>query len=135
MSGEIQSPIGRDSLADVLERVLEKGVVVAGDVTVAIAGVELLTVKIRLLVTTVDKAIDLGLDWWRNDPMLSTASALEAQARADHLAGPRTDDRVLAALETIDRRLAALEAPDPDRPKGDRAGGTMGTRAPRGPTP
>ena len=62
------------SLADVLERVLDKGIIIAGDIRVNLLDIELLTVKIRLLVTSVDKAQEMGIDWWRNDPMLSTTA-------------------------------------------------------------
>jgi len=60
------------NLADVLERVLDKGIVIAGDIQVNLLDIELLTVKIRLLVVSVDKAAELGIDWWRTDPMLSS---------------------------------------------------------------
>jgi hypothetical protein len=63
------------SLADVLERVLDKGIVIAGDIKVNLLDIELLTVKIRLLVVSVDKAAELGIDWWRQDPMLSGQAA------------------------------------------------------------
>jgi hypothetical protein len=59
------------SLADVLERVLDKGIVIAGDIQVNLLDIELLTIKIRLLVASVDKAEQMGIDWWKNDPMLS----------------------------------------------------------------
>jgi hypothetical protein len=59
------------SLADILERVLDKGIIIAGDIRVNLLDIELLTVKIRLLVVSVDKAEQMGIDWWRNDPMLT----------------------------------------------------------------
>ncbi|UMG94341.1 gas vesicle protein [Nocardioides sp. TF02-7] len=58
-------------LADVLERVLDKGIVIAGDIQVNLLDIELLTIKIRLLVASVDKAEQMGIDWWKHDPMLS----------------------------------------------------------------
>lgn len=58
-------------LVDVLDRVLDKGLVVAGDIRVSLAEVELLTIRIRLLVCSIDKAEQIGLDWWRQDPNLS----------------------------------------------------------------
>ena len=61
-------------LADILERVLDKGIVIAGDIKVNLLDIELLTIKIRLLVASVDKAKEMGIDWWENDPMLSTRS-------------------------------------------------------------
>jgi Gas vesicle protein len=60
-----------DNLADILERVLDKGIIVAGDIRVNLLDIELLTVKIRLLVVSVDKAEEMGIDWWRHDPMLT----------------------------------------------------------------
>jgi hypothetical protein len=60
------------NLADVLERVLDKGIVIAGDIKVNLLDIELLTIKIRLLVASVDKAREMGIDWWEHDPMLSS---------------------------------------------------------------
>ena len=71
------------NLADILERVLDKGIVIAGDIRVNLLDIELLTIKIRLLVASVDKAQEMGIDWWRNDPMLnSRAQDLEDENRA-----------------------------------------------------
>ncbi len=66
------------NLADILERVLDKGIIVAGDIRVNLLDIELLTIKIRLLIVSVDKAQEMGIDWWRNDPMLN-ASQQELQ--------------------------------------------------------
>jgi hypothetical protein len=66
------------NLADVLERILDKGVVIAGDIVINVVDIELLSIKLRLLVASVDKAREMGIDWWQNDPMLS-ASASETQ--------------------------------------------------------
>lgn len=60
------------SLADILERVLDKGIVIAGDITISLADVDLLKIKIRLLVASVDKAIEMGINWWESDPYLSS---------------------------------------------------------------
>src|SRR3954447_6262891 len=62
-----------DNLADILERVLDKGIIIAGDIRVNLLDIELLTIKIRLLIVSVDKAQEMGIDWWRTDPMLSTS--------------------------------------------------------------
>ena len=59
------------SLGDVLDRILDKGVVVAGDIKVLIADVELITIKIRLLIASVDKAMEIGVNWWQTDPYLN----------------------------------------------------------------
>jgi hypothetical protein len=58
-------------LADVLERVLDKGIVIAGDIQINLLDIELLTVKLRLLVASADKAREMGIDWWEGDPFLS----------------------------------------------------------------
>jgi hypothetical protein len=73
--GEDRTPYrsgrGPDSLADVLERVLDKGVVIAGDIQVRLLDIELLTIKIRLLIASVDKAREMGINWWESDPFVS----------------------------------------------------------------
>ena len=70
-------------LVDVLDRVLDKGLVIAGDIKVSLAEVELLTIRIRLLVCSIDKAEQIGLDWWRYDRNLAAGrSGEEARLRA-----------------------------------------------------
>ncbi len=61
-------------LVDILDRVLDKGLVIAGDIRISLAEVELITIRIRLLVCSIDKAEQIGLDWWRHDPNLSVAA-------------------------------------------------------------
>ena len=69
-----------DSLADILERVLDKGIVIAGDVVVNVLDIELLTLKLRLLIASVDTAKQMGIDWWQDDPFLSRdARSLERE--------------------------------------------------------
>jgi len=60
------------NLAEILERVLDKGLVIAGDIKISLADVELLSIKIRLLVASVDKAREIGINWWEDDPELNT---------------------------------------------------------------
>ncbi|MDO9463965.1 MAG: gas vesicle protein [bacterium] len=60
------------NLADILERVLDKGIVIAGDIKIQIADIDLLTIKIRLLVASVDKAMEMGINWWQQDSYLSS---------------------------------------------------------------
>lgn len=62
---------GTTNLLDILDRVLDKGLVIAGDVRISLANVELLTIRVRLLVCSVDKAEQIGLNWWKYDPHLS----------------------------------------------------------------
>ncbi len=92
-------------LVDVLDRILDKGLVIAGDIKVSLANVELLTLQIRLLVCSIDKAEQIGLNWWRYDSNLTTrAAAAEAE-------NTELRERV-AALERELRQLSAAE-PDP----------------------
>jgi hypothetical protein len=71
-------------LADVLERVLDKGIVIAGDIQINLLDIELLTVKLRLLIASADKAREMGIDWWEGDPFLTKrggGDALEGRLR------------------------------------------------------
>lgn len=77
---QIVHPTHATNLADILERVLDKGIVIAGDITIWLADVELVKIKIRLLVASVDKAKEMGINWWESDPALSSrARELEQQ--------------------------------------------------------
>jgi Gas vesicle protein len=67
-------PPRQESLADILERVLDKGIVIAGDIQINLLDIELLTIKLRLIVASVDKAKEMGIDWWESDPMLNAGS-------------------------------------------------------------
>jgi hypothetical protein len=80
MQPRVPTVSGTTNLIDILDRVLDKGLVIAGDIRVSLANVELLTIRIRLLVCSVDKAEQIGLNWWKYDPNLSTPanSALPA---------------------------------------------------------
>ncbi|UOQ44144.1 gas vesicle protein [Halobacillus salinarum] len=71
----VEHPAESNSLVDVLETVLDKGVVIAGDIRVGLADVELLTIKIRLIIASVDKAKEIGMDWWETDPYLNSKAA------------------------------------------------------------
>ena len=72
------------NLADILERVLDKGIVIAGDIKIQLADIDLLNIKIRLLVASVDKAMEMGINWWQQDPYLSSRAGktdLEQESR------------------------------------------------------
>lgn len=88
------------NLADLLERILDKGVVVAGDISIKLVEVELLTIQLRLVICSVDKARELGLDWWNHDrrPGRRADEAEAAMARLDHRLG-RLEHAFGAALE------------------------------------
>lgn len=91
----IQSSIESTNLADLLERILDKGIVIAGDIKIRLVEVELLTLQIRLVICSVDKAKELGMDWWVANPAFS----------------PQTQPQDLAAsLAKIDERLGRLES-------------------------
>jgi len=93
------------TLADVLDRILDKGVVVAGDVSVSLVGVELLTIRLRLLIASVDKAKEMGIGWWEEDHFLRGAE----QASQTTLA--RENEDLKARLEAMEAQLAKLAAP------------------------
>ena len=93
-----------DSLADVLERVLDKGVVIAGDIVVNILDIELLTLKLRLFISSAETAREMGLDWWSHDPFFSGRQPEAVDGEQDVRA---LQDRV-AELEVLVRR-AGLE--------------------------
>jgi hypothetical protein len=82
------------NLADILERVLDKGIVIAGDIKIQIADIDLLTIKIRLLVASVDKAMEMGINWWQEDTYLST------KAREKELM--QQQDALMARLEKLE---------------------------------
>jgi hypothetical protein len=87
------------NLADLLERILDKGLVIAGDIRINLLDIELLTIKIRLLITSVDKAREMGIDWWEHDPGLSsgerdlTVENQRLRERIGELESARTEDR------------------------------------------
>ena len=86
---------GTTNLVDILDRVLDKGLVIAGDIRVSLANVELLTIRIRLLICSVDKAEEIGLNWWKYDPHLTLYGPVPAKLpqarrpRASRAAKPR----------------------------------------------
>ena len=98
---QVVSGSGTTNLADLLERVLDKGIVIAGDITVSLGQVELLSIKLRLIVASIDKAQEIGIDWWRSDPALSSqAKRLEQE-----------NELLKARLDGVEDRLRSLQAP------------------------
>jgi len=99
-------------LVDVLDRVLDKGLVIAGDIKVSLAEVELLTIRIRLLVCSLDKAQEIGLDWWRYDRDLSPGAARAALTEHEDLR---------AEIRQLTQQVQALTAAQaPKRARGRR---------------
>jgi hypothetical protein len=72
MGGDLYARRESAQLADVLERVLDKGIVIAGDIQINLLDIELLTIRLRLLVASADKAKEMGIDWWEGDPFLKS---------------------------------------------------------------
>lgn len=100
MAGERQGA----NLADLLERILDKGIVIVGDVRVNLLDIELLTIKLRLLVASVDRAKEMGIDWWEHDPSLSS------KARQKEVDGQGDREQLEEENRRLRERLAALEA-------------------------
>ena len=97
-------------LVDVLDRILDKGLVIAGDIKVSLANVELLTLQIRLLVCSIDKAEQIGLNWWRYDTNLTTRAEAENVELRERLSELEQEIRKLAAanLAAISREQNQL---------------------------
>lgn len=104
--GRVPQPFGQSggaNLADILERVLDKGLVIAGDIRINLLDIELLTIKLRLVVASVDKAREMGIDWWETDP------ALSSRAHRDDLA--RENAALRAQLAELERGRSGEDAP------------------------
>ncbi len=79
----LQHSVAGSGLADILERILDKGIVVAGDISVSLVGVELLTIRLRLVVASVDRALEMGIRWWEADAALTgKTQSLQAENAA-----------------------------------------------------
>ena len=129
MRGELQPSNHRVSgLVDVLDRVLDKGLAVAGDIKISLAEVELLTIRIRLIVCSIDKAEQIGLDWWKYDQHLAPGSMARAET-----------ERLRVQVEAMERRIAQLSrsrnakpiSPPTNRRAVVRKGPPAGRRVPR----
>jgi hypothetical protein len=92
------APESSNNLADLLERVLDKGIIIAGDITLCLGEIELLQIKIRLLIASVDRAHDMGIDWWQHDPALSSAAKRSVDDRGE----------LAQRLDRLELMLAAL---------------------------
>ena len=102
MSLEPRRPYQGTNLVDILDRILDKGLVVAGDVRISLANVELLTIRIRLLVCSIDKAEQIGLNWWRYDRSLVAQEETES-----------TIARLEQRIAELERQLALTTTPPP----------------------
>ena len=93
------------TLADVLERVLDKGLVIAGDIKIKLVDIELLTIQIRLVLCSVDKAIEMGMDWWVRNPNFSSLGSSAPQAKSA--------EQIKKEIAQLESRLASL-TPTPE---------------------
>ena len=101
-TGPLQPSSG--NLADILERVLDKGIVVAGDIAINLLDIELLTIKLRLLIASADTAREMGISWWENDPFLTGGSGDKKELPSSN----GHDKELTARLERIESALAEL---------------------------
>ncbi|MFJ8589411.1 gas vesicle protein [Streptomyces sp. NPDC093595] len=124
------------NLADILERVLDKGIVIAGDIRIDLLDIELLTIKLRLLVASVDKAKEMGIDWWEHDPALSSR-ATERPGLADENRRLREEIAALRGAQAIpaagdgddrDEEPAPVRRRRPERREHDDRAGPTGHR-------
>lgn len=104
---ELVHPTRTHGLVDILDRVLDKGLVIAGDIKINLANVELLTIQVRLLICSIDKAEQIGLNWWRNDPRLTMTGGPGSGA----LPAPQDMEARLARIEEQLTRLASATQP------------------------
>jgi Gas vesicle protein len=96
-------PSADTNLADILERVLDKGIVIAGDIQINLLDIELLTIKLRLLIASVDRAREMGINWWETDASLHSGDEGDGEDRTAQL---RSENRELRErLERLERRL------------------------------
>ncbi len=98
MPDQIVHAIQATNLADILERVLDKGIVIAGDIKIQLCDVDLLNIKIRLLIASVDKAIEMGINWWQQDSYLSS-KAKESELGKENIALKKRLERLEARLK------------------------------------
>jgi hypothetical protein len=114
MAGRMPEPYGQGSganLADILERVLDKGIVIAGDIRINLLDIELLTIKLRLIIASVDKAKEMGIDWWEDDPALSSRARRSELARENAELRERLERMELDGWQRTDERAEEEEAP------------------------
>lgn len=95
------------NLADILERVLDKGIVIAGDIKVKLVDIELLTIQVRLMIASVDKAREMGMDWWLRNPDFSSKAVSEQGASDQSL----EFDKLKQRLSDLEQKAVAVSAP------------------------
>jgi hypothetical protein len=109
--GTASATSGRSSanLGDILERILDKGLVIAGDIQINLLDIELLTIKLRLVIASLDTAREVGINWWENDPWLSADASRRAEQRAEQRE-PAAESDLRAENRLLRGRVSELEA-------------------------
>ena len=102
------------NLGDILERVLDKGLVIAGDIQVNLLDIELLTIKLRLVVASLDTAREVGINWWENDPWLSADAGRRADERE---LGTESERELQAEIRRLRGRIGELESGEQNGPR------------------
>jgi len=118
---------GGEGLLDVLDRVLDKGLVIAGDIQINLLDIELLTIKVRLLIASADKAREMGIDWWAHDPQLSSSAKQDQKKLPSSTNGHHDENKQLnERLERLEAQLGQLLQRAPaQRSSRKRAGGAL----------
>src|SRR5438270_843391 len=112
---EMGRPQQRDSLVDLLDRVLDKGVVIAGDIVINLLDIELITIKVRLLIASVDKAREMGINWWEVDPQLVHKPMTARRLQQTNLALEEENRQLRQRLERMEEKLTRLLDQAPPR--------------------
>ena len=119
LGGSSGNSSGGGGLLDVLDRVLDKGVVIAGDIKINLLDIELLTIKIRLLIASADKAKEMGIDWWAHDPQLSS----KAKNEQKQLDADKENKALKERIERLEAQLKLLTHTGQDADSGQHARG------------
>ena len=98
-----RSAVQSSNLADILERILDKGVIIAGDIRISLVNVELLTIQLRLVICSVDKAKEMGMDWWVNNPSFMRQPPQQSQVESSL-------ERIVDRVENLEKSYRELHA-------------------------
>jgi hypothetical protein len=109
-------PESQTNLADILERVLDKGIVIAGDVQINLLDIELLTIKLRLLIASVDRAREMGINWWESDASLQKLGPGEEDNGDNRL--ERENQELRERLDRLERQLGVGDGADQESRSG-----------------
>jgi Gas vesicle protein len=113
MGGLPGRPTESTNLADILERVLDKGIVIAGDIQINLLDIELLTIKLRLLIASVDRAREMGINWWETDPSLHS---MEQGDNGDREELERENRELRERLERLEQRVGLQQGQGREEP-------------------